>query len=426
MRQSNAVRNVVHILWAPLAVLFCHASLFGIIGHVPALDPVFHFLGGVAGAWCLLQVFRRLPHVLPAPILRRPLVTVIGGVCLAAIVWELLEFTADQLFGTEIQRGTFDTYSDLFLGIAGASVMGWLGTRPNDPAGLDALFQKAVTAIDAGDVATLERLLAEHPQLVRERLTSPGEWVRAQIGGALDGFFRHPYLLWFVTEDAVRTGQLSPNVAQVARTIIQAARRAGVSDLQHQLDSTLHFTVCSPIGREDGRQLALLDVLIEEGASTEGGPVQALICHNASAAERLLACGAPLTLPAALCLERWEDVKRLGPEASAYDKQVALGLAALNGKAEALSRLIPFGVDLDAFTSSFYSHATPLHHAVWSGSLDAVRVLVEAGARLTTKDKAEDATPLGWADYAASCADPEKGRQYSAIAAYLRTKGATA
>lgn len=295
----------------------------------------------------------------------------------------------------------------------------------NDAEVLDGLFRQAVAAIDAGNAVTLERLLAEHPRLVRDRLESPGEWLRGQIGAALDGFFSHPYLLWFVTEDAVRTGQLSVNVADVAQVIIRAARRAGVTDLQQQLDSTLHFTVCSPIGRDDGRQIELLDVLIDAGASTDGAPVQALICYNLGAARHLLERGAELTLPAAVCLERWDDVERLAPEASATDKQVALGLAALNGKSEALARLLPLGVDLNAFTSGFYTHATPLHHAVWSGSLEAVKVLVEAGANLTTKDRAEHATPLGWAEYAkTSPVAATRGKQYTEIAAYLREKGA--
>ena len=56
-------------------------------------------------------------------------------------------------------------------------------------ADLDVLFREAVAAIDAGDVAALERLLQEHPELVRDRLTDPGDWVRSQIGPALDGFF---------------------------------------------------------------------------------------------------------------------------------------------------------------------------------------------------------------------------------------------
>lgn len=290
---------------------------------------------------------------------------------------------------------------------------------------LDTLFREAVAAIDAGDVVALERLLVQHPRLVRDRLKSPGAWLRGQIGSALDGFFRRPYLLWFVTEDAVRTGQLSANVAAVARVIIHAARRAGVKDLQEQLDSTLHFAVCSPIGREDGRQLELLDVLIDAGASTDGAPVQALICYNSAAAEHLLKRGAELTLPAAVCLELWDEMRRLAPEASATEKQVALGLAALNGKSEGLARLLPFGVDLNAFTSGFYSHATPLHHAVWSGSLEAVKVLVEAGANLATKDKAEHATALGWAEYAQTSPDAASvGKQYREIAAYLREKGA--
>ena len=39
---------------------------------------------------------------------------------------------------------------------------------------------------------------------------SPGQWLHEQIGPAvLDQLFKDPYLLWFVTEDAVRTGQLS-------------------------------------------------------------------------------------------------------------------------------------------------------------------------------------------------------------------------
>ncbi len=291
-------------------------------------------------------------------------------------------------------------------------------------ADIDVLFREAVAAIDAGDVGTLERLLQQHPELVRERLTEPGDWLRSQIGPALNGFFKDPYLLWFVTEDAVRTGQLSANVGAIARSIIEAAKRAGTSDFQQQLDSTFHFAVCSPIGRDNGRQLELLDVLIDAGASTEGGPVQAFICHNEAGARHLIARGARLTLPAALCLGLWDDVARLGPVATAEEKQVALGLAALNGKAEALSRLLPLGVDLDAFTSGFYSHATPLHHAVWSGSLATVKVLVEAGAKLTTHDKAEDATPLGWAEYATTLpAAATEGKQYCEIAAYLRERG---
>src|SRR5712691_11833054 len=101
---------------------------------------------------------------------------------------------------------------------------------------LESLFREAVSAIDAGDVASLERLLASHPELVQKRLDSPGAWLRDKVGGALDGFFRQPYLLWFVTEDPVRNGKLPRNIALVARTIIQAAQRDDAVSLREQLD----------------------------------------------------------------------------------------------------------------------------------------------------------------------------------------------
>lgn len=295
----------------------------------------------------------------------------------------------------------------------------------NDGDLLDALFREAVSAIDAGDLHALDRLLAEHPRLACDRLESPGAWLRAQIGPALDGFFRYPYLLWFLTEDAVRTGRLPANVGALADAIIRAARRGGAGNLQEQLDSTLHFAVCSPVGREDGLQLGLLDVLLDAGASTDGAPVQALVCRNPAAAARLLERGAALTLPAAVCLERWDDVARLGPAGSAEDRQVALALAALNGSSRGLARLLPLGVDVNAFSTGFYTHATPLHHAVSSGSLAAVEVLVEAGADLATRDRAYGGTPLGWAEHALSLPErPEIRERYAGIAAYLRGRGA--
>src|SRR5438132_1306550 len=80
---------------------------------------------------------------------------------------------------------------------------------------LDPLFREAVTAIDAGDTAALERLISKHPRLLRDRLDNPGAWLRDQVGGALDGFFQQPYLLWFVAADPVRNGPLPRNTAQV-------------------------------------------------------------------------------------------------------------------------------------------------------------------------------------------------------------------
>src|SRR5688572_19712666 len=170
---------------------------------------------------------------------------------------------------------------------------------------LDTLFREAVSAIDTGDVPALERFLAAHPRLVRDRLDAPGEWLRDQVGSALDGFFQKPYLLWFVAEDPVRNGKLPANIAQMTQVIIQAAQREKVESLQEQLDYALSLVSWSWIARECEVQIALIDALIDAGASPGNNPINALINNNFDAAAHLVERGAPLTLPAALCLEWW-------------------------------------------------------------------------------------------------------------------------
>ena len=267
----------------------------------------------------------------------------------------------------------------------------------------DPLFREAVSALDAGDVSALERLLAAHPHLLRDRLDS-GE-----------GYFRQPYLLWFVAENPIRNGKLPGNIAQVTRTILEAAERQGVDSLQEQLDYALALVSSGRIAREHGVQRELIDVLLDAGASP-GDLLAALAHRELDAAEHLLERGAKLTLLAAVCLERRDDVARLLPSASAEDRQLALAGAALNGRADILALLIDSGVDLNAYSPpGFHSHGTALHHAVDSGSLDAVKVLVEAGADLGTRDRTHQGTPLDWAEYL----------ERREITAYLRETGAS-
>jgi peptide-methionine (S)-S-oxide reductase len=205
---------------------------------------------------------------------------------------------------------------------------------------------------------------------------------------------------------------LPPNIADVARAIIRAAEREHVKTLQEQLDYALRLVSWSWIASDCGVQIDLLDVLIDAGGSPDGRPDDALVNGHTAAAAHLVERGASVTLATALCLGRWEDVRRLGPAASARDRQFALILAALRGKAEALAKVIDLGVDLNAPSLDLYAHATALHHAVYSGSLDAVKVLVDAGAALDARDTAYDGTPLDWAEYG----------KHAEIAEYLREK----
>jgi peptide-methionine (S)-S-oxide reductase len=288
----------------------------------------------------------------------------------------------------------------------------------------DALFQEAVAAIDSGDVAALQRLLDEHPGLLSERLDVPGAWLRERVGNALDGFFQRPYLLWFVAEDPVRNGTLPPNIVDVTRTIIAAARRARVEALQEQLDYALRLVSWSGVARDAGVQIPLIDELIDAGASPDGNPDNALVNGHVAAAEHLLRRGATLTLPTALCVGRGDDVRRLWPAASDGARQFAFVLAALNGRAEGLRLAIELGVDLNRPSADLYAHAPALHHAVCSGSLEAVQVLVAAGADLTVRDTLWDGTPLDWARYYQNEREgDERGERYAAIVEYLGRRG---
>ena len=281
-------------------------------------------------------------------------------------------------------------------------------------------FYQAVLAIDAGDVPTLQRLVDAHPWLVSERLETPGAWLRQQVGDALDGFFSRPYLLWFVAEDPVRNGRLPANIAEMINVIADAARRQDVATFQDQLDSTLRLVCWSGVAADSGLQLEMIDALIDAGASPAKNPNNALVNGHVAAAEHLLTRGATLTLGAALCLERWDDVTRLSPQASREVRQFAFVLAALNGKAAAVKWMVDSGIPVDEPSADLYPHGTPLHHAVSSGSLDTVKVLVDAGASVGQPDSAWQATPLGWAEYYEQNSDAERRTRYMAIASYLR------
>jgi peptide-methionine (S)-S-oxide reductase len=141
----------------------------------------------------------------------------------------------------------------------------------------DELFQAAVSALDAGDVGSLESMLLEHPQLASARLEHPGAWLRDKIGNAADGFFARPYLLWFVAEDPVRNGTLPANIAEVAGTIIAAINRVAPETLSEQLKYALDLVAWSWIADQRGVQIPLIDVLMDAGANADGAPENALV-----------------------------------------------------------------------------------------------------------------------------------------------------
>lgn len=250
----------------------------------------------------------------------------------------------------------------------------------------DPLWRDAVAALDAGDLPRLRSLVDEHPALARDRLD------------AFEGYFARPYLLWFVAENPIRNRRLPPNIAEVTQVLLAAAERAGA--LAEQVGGALGLVASGCVPREQGVQLALIDVLAAAAtrADLDSAMESALPHRELAAAERLLERGATLTLAAAASTGRLADLDRLGPSADRADRHKALMCAAVNAQPEAIRRLVALGVDLDAYGApGYHAHTTALHQAVNFGGLETVRALVEAGARLDVRDRGFDGTPLGWA-----------------------------
>lgn len=275
----------------------------------------------------------------------------------------------------------------------------------------DALFLEAVKAVDAGDIIKLENLVTANPRLIQYRLDYPE--------GA---YFKDPYLLWFVADNPIRNGKLAGNIINVTCLLIEAVKREAAESVQYQLDYTLGLVATGRVPRECGVQIEMVDLLIDAGAKPGGG-LGALAHGNIAAAERLIERGGKLTLAAAVGLDRMDDVKRLAVEKE--DMLSALTAAAFYGKAGMIQYLLSQGANPNGYPDSktgFHTHATPLHQAVSSGSLESVKLLVEAGANLQATDMAYGGTPLGWALYMPTEEgnDDAAKERWAAIAEYLQ------
>lgn len=278
----------------------------------------------------------------------------------------------------------------------------------------DPLFREAVEAIDSGDIGTLENMLRAYPRLVRDRLDYPD-----------GGYFQNPYLLWFVADNPIRIEKLPENIMGITRLLINTVKREAAGSAQEQFDYTLGLVATGRIPKECGVQIAMMDLLIDAGAKPGGG-MGALANGNIEAAGHLIQHGGRLTLATAVGLGRTDDAGRMFPEADRDEQLTALAVAAFYGKTDMIILLLDMGADPNGYpnSSGFHSHATPLHQAVSSGSLEAVKLLAEAGASRDARDKIYDGTPLDWAEYLQRDEnfDYAVRENFRLIAAYLEEK----
>jgi ankyrin repeat protein len=223
-------------------------------------------------------------------------------------------------------------------------------------------------------------------------------------------------------------------LSAVAMGDVDAVRALAASgaDLNQRMDRTnrrrtpLHLAVLK-------KQPAAVAALIELGARLDLTDAVGLTALDQAAldaepeiARLLIDGGAPMTGPAAIVLERHEDVERLAREhpewLSTTDNRGWARLvvhAAERAPARVLDTLLRTMMrhraglsvvnmqDDEETAVDGTSGYTPLHAAAFHGNTDAVRVLLQHGANPRVRDSKYCGTPAGWAAYAGHAATAE-------------------
>ena len=280
-----------------------------------------------------------------------------------------------------------------------------------------ARFEQAVESVIDGDIEALRKALVDDPALVHARSTRVTHFDPPRHGAML---------LHYVAANGVEGyRQRTPaNAVDVARLLLDAgADPNALAQLYGGDCTTMSLLVSSSHPALAGVQVALVDVLVDHGASVEPSgrgawtsPVRtALVFGYIDAARALVRRGARIeSLSMAAGLGLIDEVTRRLPGADAGQRHLALALAAQLGHVDVVHALLDAGEDPDRYNPPHaHAHSTPLHQAVAAGHLDMVRLLADRGARLDIRDTLFESTPLGWAEYL--------GQQV--IADYLRGRG---
>lgn len=314
-----------------------------------------------------------------------------------------------NLADSEIQGADLDI-ADAQLGLARAySFLDWAAltrhVREVTEAGSPVFrFESAAEAVVTGDLGELEAWLQRDSGLIRarsERITH------------YDPPVHRATLLHYIGANGVEGyRQKTPkNAVEIATTLLKAGAEAdALADMYGGQYTTMSMLVSSCHPAEAGVQVALVDTLVDFGASVEaagsekwGSPLKtALAFGYTDAAEALVRRGARVNnIAAAAGLSRVDDVRRMLGASTAEDRHRSLALAAQHGHVEIVRLLLEAGEDPNRYNpDGNHSHSTPLHQAALAGHEAVVRLLVERGARLDIKDTLYQSTPIGWAQYA--------------------------
>lgn len=188
------------------------------------------------------------------------------------------------------------------------------------------------------------------------------------------------------------------------------------TDLEKRMDGVnrrrmpLHLAV---VKKHPGVVTALLDLGANIEALDESffTPLdEAALDGEAAIAQILIDRGAKIRLPAAIGLNRTRDVEKLlrkEPDSLKPGNQWEnlIVRAAERSSGEVVEALIRAGASVNIRDNpktsvDNTSGYTPLHAAAFRGNLDAVKVLLAHGARVSVREDRWHGTPAGWAAYA--------------------------
>ena len=229
----------------------------------------------------------------------------------------------------------------------------------------------AVDAIHAGDVAALQRLLEQHPELATAALGGEG-------GGDGGGAGMTRTLLHVVTD---WPGHF-PNGAETVATLVGAGADVNARFTGPHTETPLHWAASSD-------DVAVLDALLDAGADIEargaviggGTPIaDATAFGQWKAARRLLERGARTTMweSAALgLLDRVDGYFQQDPPPSTDDATAALWGACHGGHRDVAEYLLERGADVNWVG---WDDLTPLDVARRSNADELVAWLLSVGA----------------------------------------------
>ena len=292
------------------------------------------------------------------------------------------------------------------------------------------LFEKAVAAIDQGDLASLKALILKHPELVHMQQDS--------IEEPYAGYFHKATLLHHVAFNPHRGMEVPANIVEIAALLLQSGADAkaicggGPTQPESGHGTVIGLIVSSSQLINAGLTEPLVTLLAKKGGAIEYGKsgvnLFGALYHTVEnkkqkeAAHILYDLGHDIDMVFAAGLgllyaikgyihqdgylregaDRFFSHHRRDSGKKATDKEIlqdCLLSATVTNELEVMEFLLDLDLDLNAYRQWGPFSVTPLHAAAWSGWLEATELLVKRGANTFLHDPEHNTTAIGWAHY---------------------------